>query len=415
MSRSYRIDMFAETGFNAVDIPYCPQMLYDEFDVFKRYQDLPIVQDEWEANIKVDDLTPEEVRKIDYVIIVDEIDTTKMTCYTVKNYKFLSDDVVQINLLLDPYNTMGGFIKGSNDNVVVAGSVKRLTVPLNYKAGVYEQAENKDFFVLNEPFSPATRLKMTYDDFNFNNYVPQIPSEGTVGVVREYIEAMSPQVDKNLASYINKAGFSDTSQYFDSQLNAGLTNTEYNAIINNEYALILKALPNGSGNKLVQWSGSYYGYASAIEGYWYMLSYNDRYNPHNLAEFGVEKDTLINKTLNLLSQKLTMEVISGTPPTAHVEPAPDMVKYQWLLIWTRALQLWEDKIRSNINTYGNSANWDGQAVHVGILNLNDSEGKLKVVNGNIDMSNLKFAVVSNMYKTGGRDIPTTRTIEYYTM
>ena len=207
MNRSYKVDIFVETGFNAVDIPCSPQLLYDEFGIYKTYTNCRLVQDEWEAMIRLDDLTPEEARKIDYVIITDEEDDSKLTCYTVKNYQFRADDTVNLYLLLDPYNTMGGFIKGSDNNIVISGSANRLTVPLHHKDGVYERSEDNDFFVLDEPFSPAQKLVMHYGNFNWQTIVPQQFITGGIGLVHFNIMFTRGYLNDQKVSYLDLNSF----------------------------------------------------------------------------------------------------------------------------------------------------------------------------------------------------------------
>lgn len=158
------VKAYYNTGFDAVNIPCSPSMLENVFSNQKyTWTDVNISQSEWEANVILDNLRPHIARQIDYVIIDDDdVVGGKKTCYTVKNFQEVSDGVIKLNLLLDPYNTMGGFLYGENDNEVLEGSAERLTVPLT-KTGVYTLADGSDFFTLPEPFSPATPVRINVD------------------------------------------------------------------------------------------------------------------------------------------------------------------------------------------------------------------------------------------------------------
>lgn len=160
-----KVELWKNTGFNSIDIPCGPQLLYtDELMSSQFYMgawdDINLIQDMWESVVILDDITPEDARCIDYCIITDD-ETDKQTCYTVKNFTMVSPNSCRLNLFLDPYNTMGGFEYGTG-NVVIAGSANRLTVPMQNHPAIYPKAEDNTFFTLEEPFRPSNRIKMNY-------------------------------------------------------------------------------------------------------------------------------------------------------------------------------------------------------------------------------------------------------------
>ena len=415
MSRSYRIDMFAETGFNAVDIPCSPQLLYDNFEVFKRYQDLPIVQDEWEANIKVDDLTPEEVRKIDYVIIVDELDTTKMTCYTVKNYKFLSDDVVQINLLLDPYNTMGGFIKGSNDNIVIGGSANRLTVPLHHKDGVYERSEDNDFFVLDEPFNPAQKLVMNYEDFNFGTSAPEQYVKGGIGLVQFNIMFTRGAVNTQRISYLDLTSFKmpvDDEQadniygivpFSGTTVNDGtMTEEQFYETANDKGKYIMDYMYHILGKYYLTFNWSWTPLRHYKSGYvWEGITYNSKnyglmlfFSKDNSGDDSQgEVRRLIAKMqecLGILASQLL--VVRNNYPTANhwnLQATNTEMTTKWLMIYAQAINLYQNAIYEG----------DGLTDSIVRVYMTYNGGQLEADIENIDLTKVTFLVDKGGTKT----------------
>ena len=150
------VRFYNQTGFNSVDIPENPKLLETQFTPYKILNNVNIIQTEYLAHIIVDEFSPEEARKIDYVIIVDKnsLILTK-SAYTVENFEFLADGTCKFNLLLDAYNTLGGFAIDSG-NQILGGSAKRLTVGLD--------EDNTKYFTLDEPFRPSTKYKTEFKE-----------------------------------------------------------------------------------------------------------------------------------------------------------------------------------------------------------------------------------------------------------
>lgn len=149
-----QVVLYAQTGFNGVDIPDSIQTLQRNFDPYKIYDDINIIQGEYIASIILDDLTPDEARRIDYITIKDK-DTEYRTCncYTIESFEFLADGTCQFNLYIDAYNTLGGFADDSG-NQVLGGSAKRLSVSI--------EEDNTKYFINPEPFAPAEKNKTEF-------------------------------------------------------------------------------------------------------------------------------------------------------------------------------------------------------------------------------------------------------------
>ena len=143
------VKMYGNTGFNSVDVPDSPKLIEENFEPIKEYDEINVIQNEYLAYIIVDDISPAEARKIDYIIIEEE----DKSCYTVERYEFKADETCKFYLILDAYNTMGGFNEGSG-NIVVSGTANRMSVPLT--------EDDSRFFTLDEPFKPAEKSKIEF-------------------------------------------------------------------------------------------------------------------------------------------------------------------------------------------------------------------------------------------------------------
>lgn len=172
------VDIFYGTGFDIINIPCNPEMLYTEFGDInhrKTFTNVNIVQSDWLANIIIEDENLDWNRDADYVVISDN---KTRTCYTVDSYEMLSENVCKFYLVLDPYNTAGGMepVNGHQPMIVLSGSANRLSVPLT-KGNIddFRQCEDDTFFTLDEPFSPSGRLHMHYDAIPLTPYDPSNP------------------------------------------------------------------------------------------------------------------------------------------------------------------------------------------------------------------------------------------------
>ena len=159
-----KVKLYAQTGFNAVDIPDSIKIIEDNFIPLKTETNIGIIQNDYIAQITVGNIEHYEARKIDYVIIEDD-DTplnNNKTCYTVESFEMVAPEVCKFTLLIDAYNTIGGFNIDSG-NLIVAGSANRMSVSL--------VEDNSQFFVLPEPFKPSGKIKITTDSLSKpNNY-----------------------------------------------------------------------------------------------------------------------------------------------------------------------------------------------------------------------------------------------------
>lgn len=197
-----KVDVFYNTGFDIVNIPCNPEMLYNQGFYHKEFDNVNLIQSDWLASITIeDDGSPaydEEgwARDADYVVIYDE-DVPTRTCYVVDHYEKLTDNCIKLYLILDPYNTAGGFepvtIDGETHEpmLVRQGSANRLTVPLTPHETIFRQCEDNTFFTLEEPFQPAGRLISEFERLNPNPspIVPE-PEPGPTPVDYEGIMAL---------------------------------------------------------------------------------------------------------------------------------------------------------------------------------------------------------------------------------
>ena len=201
------VDLFKNTGFDVINIPCSPDLLYTEYSNDKiSFTDVNLIQTDWLGYITLE-LESEEARNIDYAIVTDE-DTDERTCYIVDHYEMISDGVCKLYMLLDPYNTMGGFEEGSG-NIVISGNANRLTVPLEHtNDGVYPQAEDNMFFTLEEPYQPGNRLITHYNSFNPTPAPPEPIVGGLWGSLALTNDlgmwSQDPDVVDGLTKYYNK-------------------------------------------------------------------------------------------------------------------------------------------------------------------------------------------------------------------
>lgn len=143
------VRLYAQTGFDSVNIPDSLEMLETNFTPVAEYHDIDIIQTRYVAKLVLDDLNENVVKKVDYCVIKEG---AEYTCYTVEEYAFTSAGVVELHMLIDPYTSIGGF-GATSGNLIVSGSANRLTVS--------KTEDDTKFFTLDEPFSPAERIDNT--------------------------------------------------------------------------------------------------------------------------------------------------------------------------------------------------------------------------------------------------------------
>ena len=154
---AYRCEVYCNTGFNAVDIPDCYDTLKSCFTPWIEYDDIDLIQTEYLGILRLpgdtDGGIPHEVaRQVDYIVIEDPDvvpEGMKRCCYTVESFVYTSYDVVEFRLLLDAYNTFGGFKLETSGNEIFSGWANRMSVSLEEDAST--------FFTLDEPFQPSER------------------------------------------------------------------------------------------------------------------------------------------------------------------------------------------------------------------------------------------------------------------
>lgn len=186
--------LYHRTGFNSVDIPDSIKVLEQNF-VADTFMDINIVQSDYLAELKVADIEYWKARTIDYVVLED-FDAPageQKICYTVSRFEMIAPDVCKFILLLDAYNTIGGF-NADSGNLIISGSANRMSVSV--------AEDNAKFFTLNEPFSPAEKTNIITDDLHKPaDYNQTIPIIETVTIPPRIVEAKVKQGAQNITLY----------------------------------------------------------------------------------------------------------------------------------------------------------------------------------------------------------------------
>lgn len=152
-------ELYLQTGFNAIDIPDSVNILRNGNFTKKTRTNLNLIQLDYISYLSVDNLKDYEARRVDYVIITDDTEPVgqRDICYIVLDFQTIAVNTVKFTLLLDAYNTMGGF-NADSGNLILAGSANRMSVSL--------ADDNANFYTLDEPFRPAERSKVSFDNFD---------------------------------------------------------------------------------------------------------------------------------------------------------------------------------------------------------------------------------------------------------
>ena len=138
----YNVEVYFNTGFDAVNIPSDPQVLTNfrslEFDNINIIQNMYLTQIIIPLNFEI-------ASQVDYVKISKE-DDNKSKYYTVEKIEMRAKKTCKMTLLIDAYNSIGGLI---NKNEILSCSANRCHVKQKYTAnGALDEA----LFNLPEPF-----------------------------------------------------------------------------------------------------------------------------------------------------------------------------------------------------------------------------------------------------------------------
>lgn len=293
-----KVDIFYNTGYDIINIPANPEIVYTYFDNENHrheFNNVNIQQSDWLGNIIVEEYTEDSdypilswARNADYLIAYDDADKTR-TCYIIDSYEKVSDTTIKYFLILDPYNTAGGMDPVDQGDgaihepiIVLGGNANRLTVPLleaeNHND--FRETETNKFFTLPEPFSPTERLHMHYDAIPYTPYTPTPgptpPTPTPITEVETLLESLKTPYtnnvrDTNLNGYIsgstpgpyhtagNKTlqyyradqgicAYNNISAFFNRKSTAGTLITPEQVVIGNKAAFLdeLRLLENAS-------------------------------------------------------------------------------------------------------------------------------------------------------------------------
>lgn len=154
-------------------VPSKNEDLFEWYPDYIRRDDLNLVQIKHLTEIILDNFTEDDIKNVDYILLDDG---TNKRRYYVNKYDPVSEDCFSFKVTMDRYI---GFEKGSG-NIVMSGSAKRLSVPIDFLPGIYPMAENLNFFTLVEPFQPAGRMITNYNAVNPQPPAPPAPLSGGI-------------------------------------------------------------------------------------------------------------------------------------------------------------------------------------------------------------------------------------------
>ena len=183
-----KISLYESTGFSAVDIPDSIDIIKNNFQPVLVDTDVDLIQNNYLAYIIVD-MLHNIADKVDYVIV--EESELNYTCYTVENYEELAPQTIKFNLLIDPYNSIGG-LGANSGNMVVSGSANRLTVSV--------EEDNTNFYVLPEPFEPSEKFKNIFNDLNRPSDDTKMSFVETLTIPPQTVEAIIKEGSQTLPS-----------------------------------------------------------------------------------------------------------------------------------------------------------------------------------------------------------------------
>ena len=146
-----KAELYASTGFNAVNVPDSITTLRSLFTPVKTYDNINLNQSIWQPELRVSGLDPKVARTIDYVVIQGD-PILEESAYTVDHFSFVAPNICSFSLYIDAYNTMGG-LGATSGNLILSGTAKRMHVTV--------ADDNATFFTLPEPFQNADREMLT--------------------------------------------------------------------------------------------------------------------------------------------------------------------------------------------------------------------------------------------------------------
>lgn len=167
------IKLYMNTGFNDENIPDSIELLKTGGFNYLQFDNYNLIQSDWLAEVIVKDITSRQARTVDYVVIESETDSVyEKSCYTVDSFEMKTRHTCKFNLVLDAYNTLGGFDLNSG-NLILSGSVERCHVSL--------EEDNSKFFVLDEPFAPHERCNYSIENLApLNNFTKKFVESVTI-------------------------------------------------------------------------------------------------------------------------------------------------------------------------------------------------------------------------------------------
>lgn len=138
----YTVEIFTNTGFDAVNIPSDPEVLNNFVSL--SFDNINIIQNMYLTYIQVP-INFEIASQADYVKITND-DSNKSKYYTVERIEMRAKTTCKMTLLIDAYNSIGGLI---NKNEILSCNANRCHVKQKYTAnGAFDEA----LFNLPEPF-----------------------------------------------------------------------------------------------------------------------------------------------------------------------------------------------------------------------------------------------------------------------
>lgn len=102
--------LYKNTFFNKINIPSSPAVLFDNFEPAYE-EELKITQNRYLTKIRVNHEF-NDICDIDYVVIEGTGGSFNYSFYTVEDIQMLSENVAELTLMTDPYNSCGGLNYG---------------------------------------------------------------------------------------------------------------------------------------------------------------------------------------------------------------------------------------------------------------------------------------------------------------
>ena len=198
------VRLYANTGFNSIDIPDSPELVENTFSAIFDEDNINVIQAEYIAQICVE-ITNDDAKAVDYCIITNDQDIK--SCYTIQSFEEVAPNTIKFYLLIDPYNSLGGLKVGSG-NILLSASAERLSVSIN--------DDNTNFYTELEPFRPSERFFISYDNLNKPNDNTVVDLIETITIppktvellkAQDFIDTMGTGVDFAVVDRCRKAGY----------------------------------------------------------------------------------------------------------------------------------------------------------------------------------------------------------------